>query len=230
MESKEDITRRPIKTREHPLSQKFAAALARRDVSPNTISTWGMVFGIAAGLAFAATARYPETARLFWLAGAFFVQLRLLANLFDGMVAIEGGKKSSVGELYNEVPDRVSDAATLIGLGYAAHASAALGFSCACAAILTAYLRAMGASLGNGQDFSGPFAKPQRMFAATLAGLFGTLAPGAWQSLSFCKCNHGFVVPILVVILIGTLLTALRRLRHIAAKLNANPTSNEPGS
>ena len=47
------------------------------------------------------------------------VQLRLLCNLLDGMVAVEGGRSSPVGALYNEVPDRVADSLLLVALGYA---------------------------------------------------------------------------------------------------------------
>lgn len=42
------------------------------------------------------------------------IQLRLLCNLFDGMVAIEGGKKSDVGSLYNEFPDRIADSLLIV--------------------------------------------------------------------------------------------------------------------
>ena len=34
----------------------------------------------------------------------FGVLGRLLCNLLDGMVAVEGGKRSKSGELYNDVP------------------------------------------------------------------------------------------------------------------------------
>src|SRR6478672_1892595 len=57
--------------------------------------------------------------RLCSVAGAVCVQLRLLANLLDGMVAVASNRTSKLGELFNEFPDRLSDAATLIGLGYA---------------------------------------------------------------------------------------------------------------
>ena len=77
-----------------------------------------------------------------WLAAAVLVQLRLLANLLDGMVAIEAAQASRVGELFNEVPDRVSDAATLVGLGFAVGSVPLLGFLAAILAILVAYIRA----------------------------------------------------------------------------------------
>src|SRR5688572_11044133 len=112
--------RRPIATRQSRWAQSVASALARSGISPNTISILGMLACVGAGVALAATARTDGIAqRLLWLAAAVFVQLRLMANMFDGMVAIQTGKSSPLGELFNEIPDRISDAAALIGFGYA---------------------------------------------------------------------------------------------------------------
>ena len=72
---------------------------------------------IAAGLALGLT--FVEYNRIFWLVAALGAQLRLTANMLDGMVALASCRDSKVGELYNEVPDRVSDAAVFIGVGYA---------------------------------------------------------------------------------------------------------------
>jgi hypothetical protein len=57
-----------------------------------------MVSGIAAGAALAMTSWDSPYSRVAWIAGAGFIQLRLLANMFDGMVAIESGRVSAVGE------------------------------------------------------------------------------------------------------------------------------------
>ena len=35
------------------------------------------------------------------------------------MVALEGGRKSTLGSLYNEVPDRVADSMLIVAAGYA---------------------------------------------------------------------------------------------------------------
>src|SRR5438132_145918 len=81
------------------------------------------------GVALAATsftAGIPQ--RTLWVIAAALVQFRLACNMLDGMVAVESGVASPVGELYNEIPDRISDAAALIGLGYAAGGSATLGY------------------------------------------------------------------------------------------------------
>jgi phosphatidylglycerophosphate synthase len=134
------------------------------------------------------------------------------------MVAIASGTASPVGELYNEIPDRVSDAATFIGLGYAAHAHPTLGYLAACTAVFVAYVRAIGKASGAHQEFCGPFAKPQRMFLVTLTGLWCALTPLAWQSFP----AFGVPAAILGIVVLGTALTALRRLRRIAAALHGS--------
>src|SRR6202007_481408 len=92
----------------------------------------------------------------------------LLANVVDGLVAIEGGKRSALGDLWNELPDRLTDSIILVSLGVA-FGAAWLGWLGALLALATAYVRVLGGALGQVQRFSGPMAKPQRMFVATLA-------------------------------------------------------------
>ena len=124
----EPTGRRPLKSRDLPFFKKLAVALARSGATPNEISFASIVCGCCAGAALAATTLtdwdgvplFPNITRCFWLAAAVFIQLRLIANLLDGMVAVEGRKGGPTGDLWNEAPDRVSDAAIFIGAGYAA--------------------------------------------------------------------------------------------------------------
>src|SRR5947209_2865792 len=112
-----EADRRPIAARQWPMSQHLANALTRAGVSPNVISVVGMACCLAAGAALAATPFLDGGAsRAAWLAAAVLIQLRLLANMLDGMVAVASGRATRVGELFNELPDRVSDVAALIGL------------------------------------------------------------------------------------------------------------------
>lgn len=160
--------RRPLRTRGSSTVQRLAAALARRRVTPNAISVASMVFA-----ALGAAAMVSGVPALL-AAAAVCIQLRLLCNLIDGLVAVEGGMRTADGELFNEVPDRVSDSALLVAAGYACGVPE-LGWGAALAAALTAYVRALGGSLDLQQDFSGVMAKPQRMAlltAACLAGIF----------------------------------------------------------
>src|SRR5882757_2457490 len=148
--------RRPLKTRDWPFFKNLAAWLARVGATPNGISFASIIFGCAAGAALAATSHTDGWAqRGCALAAAAFIQLRLIANLLDGMVAVEGRKGGPTGELWNEAPDRVSDTAIFIGAGYAVGSSPLLGVGAALVAVFVAYVRALGASVGAGQIFLG---------------------------------------------------------------------------
>jgi phosphatidylglycerophosphate synthase len=177
-----------------------------------------MAAGILAGAAFAAT-RLPHLDRLFFLLAALLMQLRLLANMLDGMVAVETQRASPVGELFNEVPDRVSDAAILIGAGYAAGGLPELGYLAACVALFVAYVRAEGKVAGAHQEFCGPLAKPQRMFVMTVVALYCGLAPRDWQPALESFPRAGVPAAGLALIVLGGIWTAVRRLLRIAAAL-----------
>ncbi len=211
--------RRPIASRSWRVSQAAASWLARRGVSPNAISLAGMACGAVAGAAFAATRWLPGAERAAWVFAALFIQLRLLANLLDGMVAIESGRASAVGELYNEVPDRVSDAAILIGAGYSLGGDPALGYLAACAALFTAYVRAMGKAAGAPQDYGGPMAKPHRMALMTVVALACATLPAEWSVFPADAPIRGLTAAGLLVVAVGGGVTAARRLLRIAAHL-----------
>ena len=210
MDSYQIGDRRPLASRGWKISEKIARWLALRGATPNAISLAGMICGILAGIMFAMT---PGAAHswFFWVFGAVFVQLRLLANLYDGMVAVLREVASPVGELFNEVPDRVSDAATLIGFGYATGSDPVLGFVATIFAIFLAYLRAQGKVAGANQEFCGPMAKQQRMATVTIAAIACAVVPSAsdWQIPMFA----------LWVIIAGCIMTIVRRLQRITMTL-----------
>lgn len=214
--------RRPIASRERAISKRAASWLVQRNVTPNAISVAGMVAGIAVGLVLPLTARSEYVALLFVLS-AVLMQMRLLANMLDGMVAVESGKASPVGELYNEIPDRVSDTAMFIGAGYALGSHAWLGYVAACLALFTAYLRAQGKVAGAHQEFCGPLAKPQRVFVMTVTTLLCAFLPAALQqrieAVSVAGFSGGVITWGLLLVIAGTAGTAFRRLGRIANAL-----------
>ena len=215
--------RRPIAARELTIFQKLAAWLADLGASPNGISIAGLIAALIGGIAFWATSLDTPYMRLFWLAAALLTQLRLLANMLDGMVAIRRNLASPLGELYNEVPDRISDTALLIGAGLAAGGQILLGFGAALAAVFTAYVRAMAKAAGAPQDFSGPMAKQQRMFLITVAAVYCGLTPLTWQpTWRVGGESFGIMAIVLAVILLGSIFTALRRLNRAARYLKAS--------
>jgi phosphatidylglycerophosphate synthase len=210
--------RRPIQARNSRWAAASASWLARRGVRPNTISVFSAVFAALGGMAFACTARFaPAAAAALFVAGAVGVQLRLLCNLFDGMVAVEGGFRTKSGEVFNELPDRFADLFILIGCGYAAAAlpwGVTLGWAAGALAVTTAYVRALGASTGLGQCFLGPMAKQHRMAVVTLAALVAA-------TLSFRGWSAHVMAGALAVITAGTLLTVVRRTAWIIRGLES---------
>ena len=208
------LDRRPIAARKLGASRALASALARAGVTPNQLSLAGMLSGVASGVALGFTPLAPGVWwRVLFACAAVLILLRLLCNMLDGMVAVARGTCSPLGELYNEIPDRVSDSATLVGLGFALGGQPLLGFTAALLAMFTAYIRAMGKAAGGPQQFCGPMSKPQRMFTAAAAALFCALAPAAWQP--------AVGVPALALLLVcaGAALACLRRLSRVASAL-----------
>lgn len=219
------LDRRPIKTRSAGWARALAHALATRKISANFVSGVGMLFGIAAGVLLLATGEVsnPVALRLAAFAAAACIQLRLMCNMLDGMVAVETQTTSPVGALYNEIPDRISDACTLIGAGYALGGCAAMGYAAAVLAIFVAYVRAMGTTLGQPNDFCGPMAKPHRMFTITLFALYLALAPASWRVSWGPSGAWGMMAIGLLIVAAGSAWTALRRLRRLAAALRRTP-------
>jgi phosphatidylglycerophosphate synthase len=211
------IDRRPIATRNRRWAQSATMWLASRNVSPNVISIAGMCACIAAGIALSLTSVTYH--RVFWLIAALGAQLRLTANMLDGMVALASGRASKTGELYNEIPDRVSDAAVFIGAGYAWGGNVALGYIATILSIFTAYIRAAGKIAGARNEFCGPMAKQHRMLVITVGCLYSALVPRSWQIFHFDNARLGVMGLALFVIAVGCLITVGRRLNRIAHAL-----------
>jgi phosphatidylglycerophosphate synthase len=215
--------RRPIRSRNLRIWIVAARALARWGVTANIISVFGMLACLWAGACYAATGiADARTARWLWICGGVLVQLRLICNMLDGMVAMERNETSPVGELYNEIPDRVSDMAALAGFGYAVGSNVPLGYLAAALAVFVAYVRAAARAAGAPSDFRGPMAKQQRMFLVTVAAAFMGLAPEAWTLATW----HGLAAPgiVLLVVCVGCVLTAIRRIVRASGILRARGT------
>lgn len=199
--------RRPLAVRQHPLAQYLAAKIAqKRCISPNQISILSMIF---AAIGAVLLAFYPHP--IGFVLAALMAQMRLLCNLFDGMVAVEGAWKTPTGELFNELPDRVSDTLFYVALGYAGQCLW-LGFMAALFALATAYVRVFGGSVGLAQSFRGPFAKQQRMATFTIACLLAALL-SIWNQA---------LLPLQIalwLIMLGSALTCYLRIRDIAIAL-----------
>ena len=85
-------------------------------------------------------------------------------------------------------------------------------------AIFVAYVRAMGVAAGAPQAFTGPMAKPQRMFAVTVAAVYCGVMPASWQP-EFGPEGRSIASLVLAMVALGGLWTAARRVNRIARYL-----------
>jgi phosphatidylglycerophosphate synthase len=217
--------RRALATRERAWAKCLAHRLARAGVRPNTVSLLSVVSALLAAGAFTSVAGAEGRSRAALLAvAAACVQLRLLCNLLDGMLAIEerswvpasAGTVNQIGQIYNELPDRLADIVILVGAGYGLRSlpyGVTLGWAAAVLALLTAYVRVLAGSLGLPQSFIGPMAKQHRMFTLTVATLLSIpealagRAPGALRAA-------------LLVIVVGSIVTVVRRTRRLLMEVS----------
>ncbi|MFI1938869.1 CDP-alcohol phosphatidyltransferase family protein [Streptomyces purpureus] len=169
-------------------------ALARREVSPDTLTAAGVLCAAAA----AAVLAYVP-APLAALPVAVLLAARLgFANL-DGALARDTGRTTRRGAVLNELGDRAADLAVLAG--FLALAPLWLVAVAALAATLPSWVSLAGAAAGAPRLNGGPVGKTERCLLVVVAAA------------------TGWAVPVLAVIAAGSALTALVRLARIWREL-----------
>lgn len=191
--------RRPLTSRNSAWAAKLASWAVSREITPNQISQASMGFAAAGFFFYAVSTQGGIVQFLALLLAAATLQARLVCNLIDGMVAVEGGRGAKDGPFWNEAPDRVSDLLFFAGAGLAA-GQPELGLLAAALAIATAYIRELGRAEGFPPDFSGPLAKPQRMAVLTVGTVLAAFYASEWT-----------LTVTLWTVVAGTAATLLRR-------------------
>ena len=219
MTTEPNTPRRDVNTRNASWAQNFAAKLSRSGISPNSISMLSIVFAVGAGTALVAsgTVGFPNNTVLLVIA-AFAIQFRLLCNLFDGMVAVEGGKSTPSGILFNDFPDRIADPIIFICAGYAAKNTpyaVELGWLTGVLVVFTAYVRVLAGASGAKQLFLGPMAKQHRLAIITVA-IIAAAASAKWE-IEGC-----ILASALLLVSAGCIITCIRRLKCAIDELEQN--------
>lgn len=210
----EPINRRPLRVREQPWVHSVTKWCLRKGFTPNSISLWSIVFSaIGAAELLLVPWCHWFVAALILLTVPIMLGMRGMCNLIDGLLAVEGGLKTKSGEVFNDVPDRISDSLLFVAAGYAA-SSLSLGWMAALVAVGTAYVRMLGGALRAKQYFDGPMAKQTRMAVLSTACLAGAAEQIILGSLISIQIG-------LFVIIIGSVWTIARRLRKIVIELES---------
>jgi phosphatidylglycerophosphate synthase len=212
------MDRRPIGLRDLQWLRAFSRSLARAGLKPNHISVLGMGFSaLSAACLLLVPAVAHSWSSVLFIGAAAFIPLRGLCNLCDGLMAIEGGLATKSGEIFNDLPDRVSDTLVLVAAGYAVPGAAwghELGWLAALLAALTAYVRVLGAAAGGAQQFGGPMAKSHRMAVMGLACLTAAAESAAGRP-------PWTIVGGLVVVAGGSAVTIILRTARIIRELES---------
>ncbi|MBX2836027.1 MAG: CDP-alcohol phosphatidyltransferase family protein [Gammaproteobacteria bacterium] len=206
--------RRPLASRGTRWAQRVTQLLCQTNITPNQVSVLSVVFAGIAGVLFYVSGGAAGSVRIVCLLSAgVFVQLRLLCNLFDGLLAVEAGRSSPDGGVYNELPDRFADIAIFVGIGYGL-GEPQLGWAAGAMAVFTAYVRELGHGLGAGVDFGGPQAKPHRMAVVTLGAVLAILE-------TLFLDTRVVMLLCLWVVAVGSAITVLLRTQRLIKKLKA---------
>lgn len=216
--AEQNILRRPIKSRNTKWAMAIARWLASLGIRPNQISILSIIFAGASGFCLIIGMKSNFSWHMVLLiSAAIFIQLRLLCNLFDGMIAVEGGLRTKSGEIFNELPDRLSDSIIFVCAGYSIMRPTwgfVLGWAVALLAVMTAYVRLLGSSSGAQSYFCGPMAKQHRMVVMMIASLLAALrANNVWGGY--------VIISALILILIGCIITIIIRTRRIIIELES---------
>ncbi len=200
--------RRPLKVRGASFAHNFARWLSEKSITPNQISLMSIFFaGLSAACLFSLPSNSGILDHLLTICAAIFIQGRLLCNLFDGMVAVEEGKGTASGELFNDIPDRIADPLIIVAAGYSISIvpwGETLGWFAAILSVMTAYIRTLAVSIGAPVNFTGPMAKQHRMAILTVACLVSITEE------CFLQQSYALLIA-LVTIAIGCIITVFRR-------------------
>jgi phosphatidylglycerophosphate synthase len=195
--------RREIASRNTGWANAIAHKLTQWNVAPNVISLMSIFFSMVGCALLLSTHFFNFNPYVAYILFAGCVQCRLLCNLFDGMVAVEGGKRSANGDLYNDMPDRFADAFFIVPVGYVVGGiGVELAWLAALNAVMTAYFRWIGAYKTHNHYFNGPMAKQHRMAVLTFAALIATACiPFGYDKIVFlialCIMNIGLVATLI---------------------------------
>lgn len=151
-----------------PASQRIVAPIARwlvrHRVPADLVTLAGIPIGAIGGLALALAAAAPLMLLVVPVAAA----VRLGLNLLDGMVARETGSSHAMGEMWNELGDRLADALFIGGLAFHPGVGPWPALVAVIAALLASYAGITARAAGGRRQYGGIMSKPGRM--GTLAG------------------------------------------------------------
>ena len=188
--------------------------MIRIGITPNFITTTGLVLNIVAAALFVYAGVYKsgELAYVGW--GGGIVLFAGLFDMMDGRVARVGKMSSTFGALYDSVLDRYSELVTLFGIFYYLMLQGYLWgsiitFIALIGSLMVSYVRAR----AEGLDIEckvGLMQRPERVVVTAVGAIFCGVCANIWV----------LVVPMIIIAVLANI-TAFWRVIHCYKVLNA---------
>jgi CDP-diacylglycerol--glycerol-3-phosphate 3-phosphatidyltransferase len=179
------------------LLQPLADRLVARHVSADLLTVLALAAAGVAGVCLAVSDAMPALLLLVPILAA----LRLVLNLLDGQVARGSGTARPLGELWNELADRVADVVMIGALAFVAAVGPLPAGAATVAALLASYVGITSRAIGAPRQYGGVMSKPGRMIVLATAAL-----------LAFGLADGGPLMLAALVIVGGSLITTVQRL------------------
>jgi phosphatidylinositol phosphate synthase len=194
------------------------ALLHRSAFQPNHLTYSALFFSILV---------IPAFIHSFWLGGLTILVAGALDTL-DGSLARKAGRSSPSGAFLDSVLDRFSDFVIYLGLWAALVlrvprlflAVTLLILFCIQGSFLVSYARARGEGLGVSTSV-GLFGRAERLVALGVGSIVNDLLPLVWPHRFWLE-QQGFMLGVLLLLVVGVHLSALRRLVTVFRQLKAD--------
>ena len=138
--------------------------------------------------------------------------------MLDGMVALAAGTASGRGEIFNDLPDRISDVLIFVGAAHSGWMHPLFGYWAAIFSLGTAYIGVLGQAVGGQREFGGIMSKPWRMVALGL-GAWLTYALDRWNGGDLFIAHHLALDWACLIVIAGCFQTSAQRLGRILRAL-----------
>ena len=215
--------------------QPLVKLLIKLGMTPNMVTTIGLVINIAAAIVFVAGAEYGDRGDLSYIGwGCGLILFAGLFDMLDGQVARLGNMESSFGALYDSVLDRYSELIMFLGICYylVAHhyfLSSLVAFLALIGSMMVSYVRARAEGL-NIECKAGLMQRPERIIIISVSGIICGIVSAwtggnqkifiSWFSWDVLETISIFVYPIALVAILANL-TAIKRLNYCRIQMNS---------
>ena len=212
----------------------FIKLLHKMGVTPNMVTTFGLLLNIVAAVIFIIGAEQPDRNNMTYIGwGGFTILIAGLFDMMDGRLARIANLSSDFGAFYDSVIDRYSELIMFLGICYylISHdyfISSLFGFVALIGSMMVSYTRARAESLGI--DCSvGMMQRPARVVTIGAAAMFCGIAyyftgPYVFHIentyITYLETISIFTLPVIFVAIMANI-TAIQRLNHCRIEMSS---------